>query len=213
MPRKSTKTSKRVFVSSLMIAALALIPTAQAATKPNKVPDNLLIVPGKRIGRIFIGDTRGAVRHRLGALARTFKLGANLKSELWRAGKYTLEVVYRNGTVTQIETTNPTFQTAQKVGRSNQIADWEDVLDLASKVSFYRYANKPRQEYWDWIRDGLTLETEGSEIDNNHAMRILTVIVHRSNASVIPDIGGKKTDWTFKKRFASTRAHRTFSIS
>lgn len=175
---------------ALGLCALGLSSGAWAKPRARAIPDNLLVVPGQRIGRVFIGDTPAAVRRRLGKPSRAFDLGENTSSELWRSGSYTLEVVYEDGEVIQIEATNPAFKMAGGVSRNNVVGDWEELLDFNSDVSFYRYPNKARQEYWDWKSRGLTLETTYPSSKNSDPVRILTVIVHRKREPVITDQGG-----------------------
>lgn len=171
----------------LGLCVLALSPAVEAQPKPGPVPDNLRIEPGKRIGRVFIGDTPGAVRRRLGKPSRSFKLGAGSTSELWRSGKYTLEVVYKAGHVIQIEATNPAFETADGLGLHSTVKSWAAQMGEDDTQSLYTYPNKPRMFYYDWKDQGLTLEATP---DKKGRLHLLTVIVHREGGSVIPDKGG-----------------------
>lgn len=181
MQHKQHKTAHALTICALALSALGTSHTAWAAPK-----DNLMIEPGKRLGRVFLGDTPGAVRRRLGKPARTFSLGAGTTSELWRSGPYKLEVVYKRGKVAQIEATNPVFQTAEDMGVEDGAAAWMDAMGSSYAKSIYSYPNKERQVYFDWKRAGLSLETDGGE----GWERVMTVIVHRAGSSVIPDRGG-----------------------
>lgn len=177
-------------IAILKTCALSLCllsPLVHAAPKPDAIADNLRIVPGKRIGRVFIGDTPGAVRRRLGKPSRTFKLAAGASSELWRAGKYTLEVVYKRGKVVQIETTNPAFMVPEGLGSNDSIRSWADLMGENDEQASYQYPNKPWQHYYDWEGDGLALETTP---DKTGRLHVLTVIVHPEDTPVITDQGG-----------------------
>ena len=174
------KPSYTLTICALALSAFGTGHIASAAPK-----DNLLIEPGKRLGRVFIGDTSPAVRRRLGKPSRTFKLGAGTTSELWRSGKYTLEVVYKRGKVAQIEATNPVFQTASDMGLEDSVGEWLNAKGHDNIASArYSYPNKADQTYYDWKQDGLALETTENE------EHILTIIVHRAGTPVIPDKGG-----------------------
>lgn len=178
MQHQQRKPAHALTICALALSALGTSHTAWAAPK-----DNLLIEPGKRLGRVFLGDTPGAVRRRLGKPARTFSLGAGATSELWRSGPYTLEVVYKRGKVAQIEATNPVFQTDEDMGIEDSVGAWVDAMGDNLSNSYYSYPNKADQVYYDWKKDGLALETRGKE-------EIITIIVHRAGSPVIPDRGG-----------------------
>lgn len=164
-----------------------------ADAKPT--PDNLLIVPGQHIGRVFIGDSKAAVHRRLGTPQRTFKLAGGVTSELWRSktgtnengSPYTLEVLYRSGSVTQIETTNPAFKTQSGLSKASFMGEWNDFYenDKDLRISKYRYPRKPTQMYQDWMKQGVAIEVEYTEATTH------TVIVHRCGVPVIVDPGGR----------------------
>lgn len=173
---------------------LPLAATAQTVFAQS-VPDNNQVVPGARIGRVFLGDSRAAVRRRLGKPLKTFALPGGMSSELWRAkttGAYSirhaLEVVYKSGVVTQIETTNPIFQTKSGLSIDDFESDWSKIYGKpVSRVLDYAKRGGITQIYYDWKRSGIALETRAQgEGEEN-----ITLIVHRKGVAVVPDPGGR----------------------
>ena len=177
-----------------VLTILALAPLVPFSAQAQATPDNRRIVPGERIGRIFLGDSKAAVRRRLGVPFANFNLGSGLTSEVWRGsnrpdtgGYYTLEVVYRRGVVRQIETTNPVFKTTSGFDIDDSLASWKRRLGTA-RVREFTYPAKDDQlkQYHDWRSTGIAMELvqEGEEMVRE------TIIVHPRGVSVIPDRGG-----------------------
>ena len=180
---------------SILVLATLILPFAARA---QNVPDQHQVVPGERIGRVFLGDSQATVRRRLGKPSGTFALNNGLISELWKSkspGAYgihhKLEVVYKGGVAVQIETSNPIFRTKSGLSIDDDPEDWEARLGKASVSPYYvypqsRYKKGISQQYFDWKRSGLAIETvaKGQGVENN------TLIVHRKGVAVIPDSGG-----------------------
>lgn len=185
-------------IASLLVATTLLPIAASAQIAP--VPDQNQVVPGERIGRVFIGDTRAAVQRRLGKPSKTFRLPAGRTSELWRGSKRedtgrpnTLEVIFERGVAIQIETTNPVFRTKSGLSVLTGSMKWLDVLRDELSMSRRRYVRRGSQtlEYNDWQRLGIALEL----IEIGDGTSPETLIVHRKNHAVIPDPGGKMRDF------------------
>ena len=178
-----------------LTATLGLVALGASA---QDIEDNHIASPGERIGRVFIGDTKGAVVRRLGAPSRTFSLGRGLTSQMWRShragdtgDRNTLEVVYRNGVATQIEGTSLVWKTPSGLSLSSTRGDWEDRLGTPS-VSTYDYDNGQRKRYLDWRRAGVALELVQDQDANSNEFTYQTLIVHRKGNAVIPDRGGSR---------------------
>jgi hypothetical protein len=176
-----------------ILAVLTLATVAKAQT----VPDQYQVVPGQRLGRIFIGDSRATVTRRLGKPAKTFKLATELSSDLWRGSKRldtaqsnTLEVIYRRGVVVQIETTNPVFKTKAGHNILSPGEEWNEFYNRPA-ISYFRYPKRGNltYQYHDWKSDGLALELIETEDEPSPE----TLIVHRKGFRVIPDVGGLAT--------------------
>lgn len=182
----------RVFTP--VLALVALLPTAASA----QINDQNKIEPGVRIGRVYIGDSRTTVHRRLKKPDATFNLGPGLTSELWRGSLNTatgvphrLEVVYRRGVVTQIETTNPLFRMKNGLNVSSDESTWWNVYgDPTQKVLNYPKRNR-EYRYDDWKARGIAIENYYKGVSDGSVLsQPETLIVHRKGAPVIPDIGG-----------------------
>lgn len=176
-----------------ILTTLALAPFPSSAWAQT-TPDNRRIVPGERIGRIFLGDSQAAVRRRLGVPSKTFNLGPGLTSEVWRGsrrpdtdGFYTLEVVYRRGVVRQIETTNPLFKTSSGFDIDDSLASWKARLGKPVVRAFvYPAKGEQLKQYHDWRSTGIAMEL----IQDGEEMLRETIIVHPRGVPVLPDRGG-----------------------
>ena len=175
-----------------------------ASAPAHATPDNLLVVPGQHLGRVFLGDSKTAVHRRLGAPQRTFKLAGGLTSELWRSkpnksaeaedgeapAHYTLEVVYKSGVVTQIEASNPVFRTSGGLATDSTPKAWLATLGKAPATKYRYSGDKSDQKYYDWASKGVALELQGDEASGYYGY-INTVIVHCKGAKVVVDSGGR----------------------
>lgn len=183
---------KHLFLTGT-IGLVALGAVAQDA------PDNHQAQAGTRVGRVFIGDSRVAVGRRLGAPTKTFDLGHGLISQLWRGKKpgdtgnrNTLEVVYQNGLVRQIEATSLVFKTASGLSLSSSRADWEDKLGKPL-VGTYDFDNGNTKRYLDWKSKGISLELIAApDSDGPTNWTYQTLIVHKKGVPVVPDQGGTR---------------------
>ena len=192
-------------------ASLALLLSSSA--RAQTTPDQHRIVPGERIGRVFLGDSQAVVRRRLGPSFKKFVLGSGLTSEVWRGarrpdngGFYTLEVVYRRGVVRQIETTNPLFKTSSGLDINDSLASWKARLGkpVVRYFAFPKPGKKPdiddiTKMYQSWKSSGIAMELvqPGVEVfDENNIPPFVreTIIVHPRGASVIPDRGAESSD-------------------
>lgn len=162
-------------------------------------PDNHQAQGGTHVGRVFIGDTRGAVGRRLGPATKSFTLGKGLTSQIWRGKKpgdtgnrNTLEVVYKNGIVRQIEATSLVFKTPGGLSLSSSRGDWEDEYGTPS-VSTYIYDDGARKRYLDWKSKGIALELLNSDdSEDANSWTYQTLIVHKKGLPVLPDRGGER---------------------
>ena len=177
-----------------VIALVTLLPTAASA----QINDQNKIEPGVRIGRVYIGDSKTTVHRRLQKPDATFVLGPNLTSELWRGSlntatgvPYRLEVVYRRGVVTQIETTNPIFRLTNGLNVSSDESTWWNVYgDPTQRVLNYPKKNR-EYRYDDWKAQGIAVENYYKPAPGETVIsQPETLIVHRKGTAVIPDLGG-----------------------
>lgn len=185
---------KKPFHFIALVASTSLFATANA----QPTPDNRIVEPGVRIGRVFLGDTKAAVARRLGKPTKVFKLPGGFDSQLWRSNKEfapglrdTLEIVYRRGVVVQIEVTNPIFKTKNGLSISSLLANWRRKYGTATAQTRY-YTDRSDQTYYDWRRAGIAIE---SVLDNpggdTGEFVFKTLIVHRKGFAVVPDPGGE----------------------
>ena len=165
------------------------------------VPDNHLAEAGGRIGRVFIGDSKAAVGRRLGPATRSFALGRGLTSQLWRGKKAndagrlnTLEIVYQNGAVRQIEGTSLMWQTPDGLSLASSRSEWEDAFGKPL-VSTYGFDDGTRHRYLDWKAKGIALELVSAPDEDGRTTDKWTyqkLIVHRRGSAVIPTRGGTR---------------------
>ncbi len=184
---------KQTFFLAGALAALTLGAGAQPT------PDNHLAEPGVRVGRVFIGDSKAAVGRRLGAASRSFSFSHGLSSQVWRSKKRndtgrpnTLEVVYQNGVVRQIEGTSLVWKTPDDVSLASSRSEWEDAYGKPL-VSTYDFDGGTRKRYLDWKAKGIAVELvsaprEADDAPDNWTYQ--TLIVHRKGNAVLPDRGG-----------------------
>ena len=178
------------------LAVLALGALAQDA------PDNHQAQAGTRLGRVFVDDSRAAIGRRLGKPSRTFDLGHGLTSQLWRGKKpgdtgkrNTLEVVFQNGLVRQIEATSLVFQTAGGLSLSSSRGDWLDAFGTPVTTT-YDFDNGDTKRYLDWKSKGIALELVAAPRDSAEDGPLnwtyQTLIVHKRGMAVVPDQGGQR---------------------
>ena len=179
-------------IRAALLLSFAFAPTTFALAQT--VPDQYRVVPGQRLGRVFLGDSQKTVRRRLGAPAKTFKFANGFTSDLWRGSKRrdinrfnTLEVIYRRNVVVQIEATNPVFKTAQGLGLASSGEEWFDRY-AEPQVTFLRFPKRGnvRLQYHDWKGAGIAQELRSTDVEPQPE----TLIVHRRNVAVVPDVGG-----------------------
>ncbi len=181
--------------SVLVFATLAL----PLAARAQNVPDQHQVVPGERIGRVFLGDSQAAVHRRLGKPTANFRLPQGLDSELWKAKdlgahglRDTLQVIYRSGVAVQIEVANPVFQMNNGL---NVESDFQKRFQIFGRPNFSarRIARRhnAKQLYQDWKRSGVAIELLCTEIQPGHEGEPVpeTLIVHRKGQPVIPAPG------------------------
>lgn len=177
------------------LLAASLIGIVQMPAQAQKTPDNLRVVPGERIGRVFLGDSNATVQRRLGKSAKTFDLGNGLSSELWRSDDSgnTIEVVYRKGRAVQIEATSPTFKTYSGYSTASSIGSWLKAFKEKGRRSRYYYDKiNGEMGYLDYVGSGVAVECDGVGDVEGPGIDPITVIVHAKGKRVIPDIGYDK---------------------
>jgi len=177
-----------------VVALLTLLPMAAHA----QTGDQNKVEAGVRIGRVYLGDSKATVHRRLGKPTASFVSVGGLTSELWKGSQnpdtgvpFRLEVVYKRGVVTQIETTNPRFQLASGLNVSSEESKWWDTYgDPIQRVLKYPQRNR-EYRYDDWKAKGIAVEQyyqpqrDGSVVSSPE-----TLIVHYKGVAVIPDFGG-----------------------
>ena len=185
---------KNQILSTLLIAGLLGI--SHAPAQAQKTPDNLRVVPGERIGRVFLNDTNATVQRRLGKPAKTFDLGNGLSSQLWRSDESgnTIEVVYRKGRAVQIEATSAVFKTYSGYSTASSIGSWIKAFKENGRRSRYYYPKKDTEiGYLDYVGSGVAVECSGVGDVEGPGIDPITIIVHPKGKRVIPDIGYDET--------------------
>lgn len=182
----------RIFI---LLSAASLVGISHAPAQAQKTPDNLRVVPGERIGRVFLNDSNATVRRRLGKPVKTFDLGSGLSSELWRSDDsgHTIEVIYRKGRAVQIEATSPAFKTYSGYSTASSINSWLKAFKEKGRRSRYYYDKIDNEMgYLDYVGSGVAVECQGVGDVEGPGIDPITVIVHPKGKRVIPDIGYDK---------------------
>lgn len=190
----ATKMMKHTLWIAGFLAVIGIGAIAQAADDTHQAQ------AGTRIGRVFIGDTKGAVGRRLGKPTRSFDLGEGLTSQLWRGkttgdqgARNTLEVVFRGGIVSQIEVTSLIFKTPSNLSLASSRSQWERVYGKPVTTT-YNYRQYGRKRYIDWKSKGIAVELLADEDETraNDGWIYQTLIVHKKGVPVVVDRGGTR---------------------
>jgi len=141
VPRTRLERVRLIVVLLTLAGVVALwVPSPTHATAAN-----LLIVPGKSVGLIKLGDPPSKVRQLWGAPTKVVRPQSNY--EMWQYDRYLATVHVQDNEVTLIQTSSPVFRTPQGVGPGSPRAQllraygnptWSDNL---GPVTIYAYAS------------------------------------------------------------------------
>jgi hypothetical protein len=160
---------------------------------------SLLIVPGKSIGRVKIGDTLAIVHNVLGKPNKTFNRSGGYmeesylsKSSEMRNGEAVndeIKVIYSKGKVVQIGTSYPKFKTSDGYSVFSNVGQISKLNGLY--VYDYSYdATESHTYYLDYQSRGISFEFEGYQDVLTWLSRPSAIIVHGQGTRVLPDVGG-----------------------
>jgi hypothetical protein len=187
----------RLFLCCLLFVLLSLSAFAQ---------DNL-VVPGKSVGALRIGDARDAALNTFGKPTKTERLRSGLLKDSWlgpepRSGseetQIFLHVIYRARRVVQIEFNDPKYKTAGGVSIASTLAEFR-AQHKRPRARAYLYDDGEGSGYvgyyYDAVADGIAFSFGTQDLfDANTIPEALRV--HAPGVPVIPDPGGKPTKAT-----------------
>lgn len=140
------------------VVALALLHTGAAASA-----GHLTIVPGRSLGKTYLGESRALVRERLGHPSYQTNDGANgLQSDTWFnrvTGIYYTEVCYHAGRVVQITTNNGKFRTPDGFSASSTLPEVRRRFPFLRHHTYHDPAHPSRAftQYYDQ-KTGISFE-------------------------------------------------------
>jgi len=163
-----------------------------------------LVVPGKSVGSLRIGDTRDAALNTFGKPTRTERLRSGLLKDSWlgpepRSGseetQVFLHVIYRARRVVQIEFNDPKYQTAGGVSIASTLAQFR-AQHKRPRARAYVYDDGEGSGYvgyyYDAIAEGIAFSFGTQDLfDANTVPEALRI--HAPGIPVIIDPGGKPT--------------------
>lgn len=181
--------NRRAFLLSLAPLAALL------ATEAKVAPGDLVITPGRGIGKVRLGMTRSQVRHALGAPRYTKRWGRDLLEERWaRKPKDDsdfppyVSLLFREERVVQVEVSSGDFATARGLSTKSTFRQiWRAYPQL--RVREYLYEDY-RGLYFDSVDRGLAFYGGGqADLEPHYSPE--AIIVHPPGARVIIHPGGK----------------------
>jgi hypothetical protein len=190
--------TKRTFLRLILAIAFLLV-----LSLPVFAQDNL-VVPGKSVGSLRIGDARDAALNTFGKPTRTRRLRSGLLKDSWlgpepRSGseetQVFLHVIYRARRVVQIEFNDPKYKTAGGISVSSTLAEFR-AQHKRPRVRAFIYDDGEGSGYvgyyYDAVAGGIAFSF-GTQ-DNFDANTIPEALrIHAPGVPVIPDPGGKPT--------------------
>ena len=172
---------------------------------------NIPVVPGEKIGKIYIGESRQGVIADMGKADSTQSYSPIVLQDRWQAkevkstsdrGPAVTKVTYKDGVVIQIEVTAGVYSTYQGISTDST---FEDVRRQYSslKVRAFRYVkgqNSSTYYYYDDLKRGIAFKKSVASMITNDSQPD-AIIVTRVGVGSLPDIGGKSGEVTLDKTF------------
>ena len=163
-----------------------------------------LVVPGKSVGSLRIGDTRDAALNTFGKPTSTKRLRSGLLKDSWlgpeppsgsEGTQIFLHVIYRARRVVQIEFNDPKYKTAAGVSIASTLAEFR-AQHKRPKARAYVYDDGEGSGYvgyyYDAVAEGIAFSFGTQDLfDANTIPEALRI--HAPGVPVIIDPGGKPT--------------------
>jgi hypothetical protein len=169
------------------------------------VPDDLLVVPGRRVGKIRLGATRDAVWKRIGKPTRTTRRSGGLVEDRWEYPKTRstsdlpayIIALFRANKAVQIEFDSPKYATANGFSVRNSLAQFRaKYTNIKTKAYLYTYFENGeplgghRGYYYDAVRSGIAFEFGAQDVYDAR-IRPASLRIHPPGKPVIADPDGK----------------------
>ncbi len=164
---------------------------------------NSAVVPGRSVGRIWLGAPRAAVIKAMGKPSETARLSNGLRQDSWLGpkipgdyhGRRAVHVLYRRNRAVQIEFNSPAFVTANGVSMRTSLAELHRKFkNLRPSIRSYAERGYVRY-YYDDVQRGIAFQRGGNDLlwnlKENPWGTPESIIVHRRGYRVIPEAGGR----------------------
>jgi len=187
--------------ASLLTAACPAAPVKGASTSPSR---SQLIVPGKSVGKVWLGATRLAVRLILGAPKASHVRTGGIAVDEWLgppvtekdswagASQRRLAVLFVKNRAVQIELNSPNFATKDGITSRNSLGQFRQYY--RPRLKTYLYQDEGGGGYrgyiYDDVKRGLAF-TFGAQDSYDAKVLPETLRVHRPGVFAIPDPGGQ----------------------
>ncbi|HEX8553036.1 MAG TPA: hypothetical protein VF681_15940 [Abditibacteriaceae bacterium] len=194
---------KRLFLVAVVLSPLAVQaqptapPVANATAKVAPIP----VVPGKSVGKVWLGAPRGTVRHILGKPSTIKARGDNLTVDEWlgpevkdswnNISQRRFAVVYRHERAVQIEFNSPSYRTSQGISTNSSLGEFRKFFRPRLRAYLYTEGGGGFRYYaYDDRRRGLAFAFGGQD---SYDARVLPeiLVVHRRGAAMIVNPGGE----------------------
>jgi hypothetical protein len=197
----------RVFPAVCVLALGAIgtiyVPAAKAAPA-----SDTLVVPGQRVGKVRLGDSRAVVLRLLGKPAKTARWKSGPTQDSWFGPKPSvdkdgmeafqrieLNVIYSGGKVVQIEFNSPAFKTPQGISIGNTLQQFRRAYAGVKPYTFM-YLDEGgggyRGHYYDARAKGIAFSF-GAQDYYDARIKPELLRVHRAGYPVLADPGGQPT--------------------
>ena len=160
------------------------------------------VVPGQRIGRVYLGYTPAQVQRTLGKPDKTLRLRNGTTDDIYLAKKTRLrfgqamrdklEILYRKGRVVQIEATSPAFETTSGLSTGSSLGQLIE-SGWNWRVLAYQYTGEEdgwHNNYFVDQKKGLSFEFEICQEELGRDSTPTTLLVHRAGTRPLADVGG-----------------------
>ncbi len=125
---------------------LCFVCMAMAATSMLK-PD-YAIEPGKRAGKIKLGDTRSSTQSKLGKPKKRVMIDDRIRNDYWESkNNDTIDIYYRDDKVIQIAISSPLYKIDNKINTNSSFLDIQEAFDgLAEEKYFIDLSEDPNNK-------------------------------------------------------------------
>lgn len=196
-------------VTALFLSLTSLCSVCSAL--PAFMAYNIPIIPGEKIGKIYIGESRKAVVAEMGKADSTQSYSPNVLQDRWQAkevksnsdrGPAVTKVTYKDEVVIQIEVTSGLYSTYQGISTDDTFEEVRRQYPTL-KVRAFNYAkgqDLSTYYHYDELKRGIAFKKSVASMITNDSQPD-SIIVTRIGVGSLPDIGGKSGEVALDKTF------------